>query len=118
MTFSWDRNLARETIFAPADPRQLDWSLWNCLLTLAFVSHSMQSKNLPARAISTPSILYLTAARVGVWMGRCGDGHAGAGGGLHMRRGIHGGVGVGAKDALHEYGGEEELEEEKVQNEG
>ena len=39
-------------------------------------------------------------------------------GGLHMRRGIHGGVGVGAKDALHEYGGEEELEEEKVQNEG
>ena len=35
-----------------------------------------------------------------------------------MRRGIHGGVGVGAKDALHEYGGEEELEEEKVQNEG
>ena len=109
MTFSWDRNLARETIFAPADPRQLDWSLWNRLLTLSFVSFSMQSKNLPARAISTPSISHLTAASVGVWMGRCADGHAGRG--LHMRRGIHGGVGVGAKDALHEYGGEEELEE-------
>ena len=25
--------------------------------------------------------------------------------------GIHGGGGVGAKDALHEYGGKEELEE-------
>ena len=108
MTFSWDRNLARETIFAPADPRQLDWSLWNCLLTLSFVSHSMQSKNLPARAISTPSILYLTAASVGLgWedveMGMQGIAH-------EAERGIHGG-GVGAKDAVHEYGGEEELEE-------
>ena len=36
---------------------------------------------------------------------------------LEAEWGIHGG-GVGAKDALHEYGGEEELEEEKVQNEG
>ena len=86
MTFSWDRNLALETIFAPADPRQLDWSLWNRLLTLSFVSCSMQSKSLPACAISTACILHLTAASVGVWMGRCADGHAAGRGIAHEAR--------------------------------
>ena len=78
-------------------------------LARPLVSHSMQSKNLPPRAIHSLRVFfYLTAASVRV--GRCADGHAGGctGGGV----GIHG-DGGGAKDAAHEYGGNvEELEKE------
>ena len=79
MTFSWDRNLARGTIFAPADPRQLDWTL--CSLSPSLATRCNQKICRRARDINPKYFTFNCCKRRG-WDGKMGR---------WACRGLHGG---------------------------